>query len=164
MADIAARRAIIEGATWEDRLDHSQSFTSGSRPSISIHGSPCLNQQLQESRNRTYSATNIDPAFAKQRQTTCPLIGRNTTLSPLDTTPAFFETAYFKNLVKQRGLLISDQALFNGGSTDDLVKIYSTNPKAFWNDFAESTIKMGNIKPLTGNQGQIRTNCGKVNY
>ncbi|XVE84372.1 hypothetical protein DITRI_Ditri17bG0007000 [Diplodiscus trichospermus] len=115
-------------------------------------------------RNRIYSATNIDPAFAKQRQATCPRIGGNNTLSPLDKTPASFDTAYFNNLVKQRGLLISDQALFSGGSTDDLVKIYSSNPKAFWNDFAQSMIKMGNIKPLTGKQGQIRVNCRKVNY
>ncbi|XVE84373.1 hypothetical protein DITRI_Ditri17bG0007100 [Diplodiscus trichospermus] len=115
-------------------------------------------------RNRVYNATNIDPAFAKQRQATCPRIGGNNNLSPLDPTSASFDTAYFNNLVKKRGLLVSDQALFSGGSTDDLVKIYSSNPEAFWNDFADSMIKMGNIKPLTGNQGQIRVNCRKVNW
>ena len=115
-------------------------------------------------RNRTYNATNIDPAFAKQRQATCPRIGGNTTLAPLDPTPAVFDTAYFNNLVKQRGLLISDQALFNGGSTDNLVRTYNSYPGTFSNDFAESMIKMGNIKPLTGSQGQIRVNCRKVNH
>ncbi|XVF84216.1 hypothetical protein PTKIN_Ptkin17bG0007900 [Pterospermum kingtungense] len=115
-------------------------------------------------RNRTYSATNIDPTFAKQLQETCPRTGGNTNLAPLDPTPATFDSAYFNNLVKQRGLLISDQALFSGGSTDDLVKTYSSYPEAFSYDFAKSMIKMGNIKPLTGNQGQIRVNCRKVNY
>ncbi|XWS13074.1 hypothetical protein CRYUN_Cryun36dG0006300 [Craigia yunnanensis] len=115
-------------------------------------------------RNRTYNATNIDPGFAKQRQATCPRIGGNTNLAPLDPTPALFDTAYFNNLVKQRGLLISDQALFNGGLTDNLVKTYSLYPEAFSYDFAKSMIKMGNIKPLTGNQGQIRVNCRMVNY
>ena len=115
-------------------------------------------------RNRTYNATNIDPAFAKQRQATCPRTGGNTNLAPLDPTPALFDTAYFNNLVKQRGLLISDQALFNGGSTDNLVRTYNSYPGTFSNDFAESMIKMGNIKPLTGSQGQIRVNCRKVNH
>ncbi|KAL4296184.1 hypothetical protein GQ457_12G002980 [Hibiscus cannabinus] len=114
-------------------------------------------------RNRIYNATNIDPAFAKERRATCPRTGGNTNLAPFDPTPAKFDTAYFKNLVKQRGLLTSDQALFNGGSTDKLVKTYSSNPDAFWDDFAKSMIKMGNIKPLTGNQGQIRVNCRMAN-
>ncbi|XWS13073.1 hypothetical protein CRYUN_Cryun36dG0006200 [Craigia yunnanensis] len=112
-------------------------------------------------RNRIYNATNIDPAFANERRATCPRTGGNTNLAPFDPTPARFDTAYFKNLVKQRGLLTSDQALFNGGSSDKLVKTYSLNPEAFWDDFAKSMIKMGNIKPLTGKQGQIRVNCRK---
>ncbi|XVF65916.1 hypothetical protein PTKIN_Ptkin09bG0289300 [Pterospermum kingtungense] len=114
-------------------------------------------------RGRIYNATNIDPAFAQQRQATCPRTGGDNSLGPLDPTPAHFDTAYFNDLVKQRGLLISDQALFNGGSTDELVKTYGLNPEAFWQDFSESIIKMGNIKPLTGNQGQIRVNCRVVN-
>ncbi|TYI12014.1 hypothetical protein ES332_A09G246600v1 [Gossypium tomentosum] len=64
-------------------------------------------------RNRIYNATNIDPAFAKERRATCPRTGGNTNLAPFDPTPARFDTAYFKNLVKERGLLTSDQALFS---------------------------------------------------
>ncbi|XVE84374.1 hypothetical protein DITRI_Ditri17bG0007200 [Diplodiscus trichospermus] len=115
-------------------------------------------------RDRIYNATNINHAFAKERRATCPRVGGDSNLAPLDQTPARFDTSYFKNLVKKRGLLISDQALFNGGSTDNLVKTYSSNPRVFWNDFAKSMIKMGNNKPLTGNQGQIRVNCRKVNW
>ncbi|XVE80782.1 hypothetical protein DITRI_Ditri15bG0008000 [Diplodiscus trichospermus] len=114
-------------------------------------------------RDRIYNATNIDPVFAQQRQAACPRTGGDTNLAPLDPTPANFDAGYFENLVKQSGLLISDQALFNGGSTDELVKTYSLYPEAFWNDFAKSMIKMGNIKPLTGNQGEIRVNCRMVN-
>ncbi|XP_022722669.1 cationic peroxidase 1-like [Durio zibethinus] len=120
--------------------------------------------QCRTFRQRIYNASNIDPVFAEERQATCPRTGGDTNLSPLDPTPALFDTAYFNNLVKQRGLLISDQALFNGSSTDYLVKIYTLYPEAFWYDFARSIIKMGNIKPLTGNQGQIRLNCRMVNY
>ncbi|KAL4386176.1 hypothetical protein GQ457_09G013070 [Hibiscus cannabinus] len=82
-------------------------------------------------RNRIYNATNIDPAFAVERRATCPLTGGNTNLAPLDPTPVHFDTAYFNNLVKQMGLLISDQALFSGGSTDDLVNTYKLYPRCF---------------------------------
>ncbi|XVE80781.1 hypothetical protein DITRI_Ditri15bG0007900 [Diplodiscus trichospermus] len=114
-------------------------------------------------RNRTYNATNINPLFAQLLRAICPPTGGDSNLAPLDPTPANFDTGYFNNLVMQSGLFVSDQALFNGGSTDELVKTYSLYPEAFWNDFAKSMIKMGNIKPLTGNRGEIRVNCRMVN-
>ncbi|XAR68734.1 Peroxidase [Bertholletia excelsa] len=119
--------------------------------------------QCRNFRNRIYNENNIDPAFAKTLQATCPATGGDSNLAPLDMTPVVFDTNYFSNLVKKRGLLHSDQALFNGGVTDSLVKSYSRNAKAFWDAFAESMIRMGNIEPLTGDEGQIRVNCRKVN-
>ncbi|KAK0584826.1 hypothetical protein LWI29_019321 [Acer saccharum] len=113
-------------------------------------------------RERIYNETNIDDDFAEERRKTCPRTGGNTTLAPLDPSPARFDTAYFNNLVKEEGLLHSDQALFNGGSTDELVKAYSENARAFSADFAKSMVKMGNIKVLTGEVGQIRLNCRNV--
>ncbi|XP_041028076.1 peroxidase P7-like [Juglans microcarpa x Juglans regia] len=115
-------------------------------------------------RNRIYNGTDINPAFAKKLQATCPESGGDFNLAPLDPTEARFDTAYFTNLVKQKGLLGSDQALFSGGSTDALVKKYGLNAKAFSKAFAKSMVKMGNIKPLTGNQGEVRLQCSKVNY
>ncbi|XP_055809278.1 peroxidase 22.3-like [Solanum dulcamara] len=114
-------------------------------------------------RNRIYNETNIDSTFARQRQANCPRSGGNSNLAPLDPTPALFDSKYFSNLVSKKGLLHSDQALFNGGQTDNLVKKYSINLGSFSKDFVDSMIKMGNIKPLIGNQGQIRVNCRKVN-
>ncbi|XP_044462659.1 peroxidase 70-like [Mangifera indica] len=114
-------------------------------------------------KDRIYNATNIDSDFAKEQRKKCPRTGGDNNLSPLDPTFARFDTAYFSNLIKEKGLLESDQALFSGGSTDELVKTYSYNPKSFSADFANSMIKMGNIKVLTEEQGQIRMNCRKVN-
>ncbi|KAK2981809.1 hypothetical protein RJ640_010326 [Escallonia rubra] len=114
-------------------------------------------------KNRIYNETTIDAKFARQRQTTCPRTGGDLNLAPLDQTAAAFDTKYFNNLVSKKGLLHSDQALFLGGQTDGLVKSYSTNLDSFSNDFANSMIKMGNIKPLTGNNGQVRLNCRRVN-
>ncbi|WCJ27807.1 Peroxidase [Euphorbia peplus] len=119
--------------------------------------------QCRTFRDRIYNETNIDPKFASQRRASCPRTGGDSNLAPLDSTPANFDVGYFSNLVKKKGLLHSDQELFNGGSTDDLVKSYSRDADDFWEDFSKSMVKMGNIKLLTGDRGQIRLNCRKVN-
>ncbi|KAK1412454.1 hypothetical protein QVD17_33719 [Tagetes erecta] len=119
--------------------------------------------QCRTYRDRIYSDTNIDPHFASHLRTICPKVGGDSILAPLDPTPSSFDGKYFTDLVHKKGLLRSDQALFNGGETDELVSKYSGNQKKFFKNFAKSMIKMGNINPLTGNRGQIRVNCRKVN-
>ncbi|KAK4606838.1 hypothetical protein RGQ29_000894 [Quercus rubra] len=118
-------------------------------------------------RDRIYKDKNIDSSFAKTRQNKCPkttgLPGDNK-IAPLDLqTPTAFDNYYYKNLIKQKGLLRSDQQLFNGGSTDSLVKKYSHDTETFYSDFVNAMIKMGDIHPLTGSSGEIRKNCRKVN-
>ncbi|KAH1256449.1 Cationic peroxidase 1 [Glycine max] len=114
-------------------------------------------------KDHIYNDSNIDPNFAQQLKYICPTNGGDSNLSPLDSTAAKFDINYYSNLVQKKGLLHSDQELFNGGSTDELVKEYSDDTEDFYEDFANSMIKMGNIQPLTGNQGEIRVNCRNVN-
>ncbi|KDP22793.1 hypothetical protein JCGZ_00380 [Jatropha curcas] len=111
---------------------------------------------------RIYNETNINTAFATSLKANCPSTGGNN-LAPLDSTTRTFDNAYFKDLLAQKGLLHSDQQLFNGGSTDSQVRAYSSNPTSFRSDFASAMVKMGNLSPLTGTSGQIRTNCRKAN-
>ncbi|MFS7976670.1 putative peroxidase [Helianthus anomalus] len=84
-------------------------------------------------------------------------------LAPLDPTPSSFDVKYFTDLVSKKGILNFDQALLVGGETAELVSKYSGNHEEFSEDFAKSMIKMGDIKPLTGNMCEIRNNCLKVN-
>ncbi|KAL0537601.1 hypothetical protein IC582_026584 [Cucumis melo] len=115
-------------------------------------------------RNRIYNESNIDVSFAKLRQRSCPRSGGDDNLAPLDVaTPKLFDNNYYKNLLNNKGLLHSDQVLHNGGSTDSLVKQYSQNDKTFDTDFVTAMIKMGDIRPLTGSQGEIRKVCSKPN-
>ncbi|TYH74310.1 hypothetical protein ES332_D05G390400v1 [Gossypium tomentosum] len=115
-------------------------------------------------RGRIYNDTNIDANFAATRRANCPASGGDNNLAPLDIqTPTRFDNDYFRNLVARRGLLHSDQELFNGGSQDALVRTYSNNPATFSADFAAAMVRMGNISPLTGTQGEIRRNCRVVN-
>uniref|UniRef100_A0A3Q7H164 peroxidase n=1 Tax=Solanum lycopersicum TaxID=4081 RepID=A0A3Q7H164_SOLLC len=115
-------------------------------------------------RARVYNETNIDSSLATSLKSNCPSTGGDDTLSSLDaTTPVLFDNHFYKNLVNNKGILHSDQQLYSGGSTDSQVKSYSTNPIAFDADFAKAMVKLGNLSPLTGTNGQIRTNCRKIN-
>nr|GME12811.1 cationic peroxidase 1-like [Ipomoea batatas] len=115
-------------------------------------------------RNRIYNDANINSTFATSLKGNCPQSGGNNNLAPLDVvTPTSFDNNYFKNLQSQKGLLHSDQELFNGGSADSIVNTYSSNPSTFASDFANAMVKMGNLSPLTGSNGQIRKNCRKTN-
>lgn len=111
-----------------------------------------------------YNETNIDESLATSLKSNCPSTGGDDTLSSLDaTTPSLFDNHFYKNLINNKGILHSDQQLFSGGSTDSHVKTYSAHPVTFGEDFANAMVKMGNLSPLTGSNGQIRTNCRKIN-
>ncbi|KNA18635.1 hypothetical protein SOVF_068670 [Spinacia oleracea] len=115
-------------------------------------------------RNRVYNESNIEASFVTSVKSKCPNNGGDDNLTPLDTTtPVVFDNGYFKDLVNNKGLMHSDQQLFNNGSTDSQVTSYSNNPSSFHKDFAAAMVKMGNLSPLTGTNGQIRTNCWKTN-
>ncbi|KAL0347545.1 UNVERIFIED_CONTAM: Cationic peroxidase 1 [Sesamum calycinum] len=114
--------------------------------------------------NRIYNEANINASFAASVRANCPQSGGDNNLSPLDVaSPNAFNNDYFRNLLSLRGLLHSDQQLFNNGSTDAQVRAYSTNSAAFFNDFASAMVKMSNLSPLTGTNGQIRRNCRRTN-
>ncbi|MBA0664985.1 hypothetical protein Goklo_004913 [Gossypium klotzschianum] len=114
-------------------------------------------------RAHIYNDSNIDPSFAKSLQHKCPRTGKDNIHRRLDLrTPISFDNFYFRNLLKKKGLLRSDQELFNGKSADSLVKKYAADSSKFFKQFTKSMIKMSNIKPLTGNSGQIRINCRKA--
>ncbi|KAJ8624551.1 hypothetical protein MRB53_033083 [Persea americana] len=116
-------------------------------------------------KNRIYNETNIDSSFASALQMICPPTGGDNNTSPLDETTTIFDTVYFNDLLEEKGLLHTDQQLFksDGSASDGLVRYYSTNSKAFGADFGVSMIKMGNMKPLTGSDGEIRVNCRRMN-
>ncbi|XLU46216.1 hypothetical protein S245_041030 [Arachis hypogaea] len=116
-------------------------------------------------RSRIYNETNIDPSFAKSMQEICPISGGGNNLASLDvsTTIDQFDNRYFTDLVNKKGLLHSDQVLFNNGSTDSQVQNYVNNPTLFQTDFAKAMVKMGQLSPLISPNGEIRKQCSRVN-
>ncbi|KAL2937437.1 Peroxidase [Bienertia sinuspersici] len=102
--------------------------------------------------------------FVASKRSICPPIGGDDNVAPLDMiTPNRFDNGYFKSLMAQQGLLHSDQVLYSGGSQDPWVRLYSKSNRALSKDFAAAMVKMGNISPLTGFNGEIRRHCRFVN-
>ncbi|XP_074555592.1 peroxidase P7-like [Curcuma longa] len=115
-------------------------------------------------RPHVYNDADVDPGYAAFRRQICPRVGGDARRLPLDaTSPNRFDVSYYRDLMARRSLLHSDQELFNGGAADGLVRLYSANGQAFRMDFAAAMVKMGNISPLTGAAGEIRTNCRRAN-
>ncbi|KAF8670542.1 hypothetical protein HU200_050567 [Digitaria exilis] len=184
-ADIVALAArdgtfLLGGPTWNVSLGRRDSTTASWSQANSDLPNPAssLATLLAAFGNKGLNATDMTALsgahtvgftqcqFAKLRRSNCPRTKgvNDTVLAPLDVqTQVTFDNAYYGDLTKYKGLLHSDQELYNGGSQDALVKKYSSNSAAFFADFVAAMIKMGNISPLTGADGQIRANCRVVN-
>ncbi|KAL6896878.1 hypothetical protein ACP4OV_007450 [Aristida adscensionis] len=134
---------------------------------IALSGAHTIGQaQCKSFRAHIYNDTNINSTFAASLQGNCPAASGSGdgNLAPLDTTsPTTFDNAYYTNLLTQQGLLHSDQELFNGGGADSTVRSFASSSAAFNSAFTAAMVKMGNISPKTGTQGQIRLNCSRVN-
>ncbi|RLN27922.1 peroxidase 2-like [Panicum miliaceum] len=90
------------------------------------------------------------------------------TLENLDeVTPKVFDNKYYGNLLHGSAKLASDQVMLSDpaaeATTAPVVHRFASNQKDFFKNFAESMVKMGNIAPLTGNDGEIRKSCRRIN-
>ncbi|XP_047306385.1 lignin-forming anionic peroxidase-like [Impatiens glandulifera] len=165
--DEAKRDLPLFTSTLREHIENFNKKGLNERDMVALSGSHTIGQaQCVTFRDRIYNGTNIDDNFARTRQRRCPnnqQVG-NGNLAPLDlVTPNSFDNNYFKNLIQRKGLLQSDQILFSGGSTDNIVTEYSRNRAKFSDDFASAMVKMGDIKPTTGQNGIIRRVCSNLN-
>ncbi|GJM88649.1 hypothetical protein PR202_ga04737 [Eleusine coracana subsp. coracana] len=82
-------------------------------------------------------------------------------------TPKVFDNEYYANLLRGRAQLPSDQVMLSdpaaAATTAPIVHRFAGNQRDFFQNFAVSMVKMGNISPLTGSAGEIRKNCRRVN-
>lgn len=101
--------------------------------------------------------------FANTLKGTCPRLGAtNTTVLDIRT-PNVFDNKYYVDLMNRQGLFTSDQDLYQDKRTKDIVTSFAVDQDLFFDKFAFSVVKMGMLNVLTGNQGEIRANCGARN-
>ncbi|XP_050205384.1 peroxidase 17 [Mercurialis annua] len=103
----------------------------------------------------------IEPMFREKLDKLCPTGGDENVTGDLDSTPLVFDNIYFKDLVAGRGFLNSDQTLFTYSETRKYVNRFSKDQSAFFDDFVEGMIKMGDLQ--SGRRGEIRSNCRVAN-
>jgi peroxidase len=118
--------------------------------------------------NAFLNDTDSNAAFKDDLRKSCPQNNVDEELKVLKdldvTTPDKFDNSYYKNLLKGEGIIRSDQTLWSTpGPHKKLVEAFSKDQEFFFRQFAISTIKMGNIRPLIGKEGEIRKNCRKRN-
>nr|ACK57683.1 peroxidase 4 [Litchi chinensis] len=105
----------------------------------------------------------MDKTFAKNLKESCPTIDSNNTVFQDIRSPNAFDNKYYVDLMNRQGLFTSDQDLYTDKRTRDIVTSFAVDEKLFFEQFALSMIKMGQLSVLTGNQGEIRANCSVRN-
>ncbi|KAL2236332.1 peroxidase 72 [Sesamum indicum] len=140
---------------------------------VALSGSHTIgNSRCASFRQRLYNQSGnsqpdftLDQSYAAQLRARCPRSGGDQNLFFLDfVSPTKFDNSYFKNLLSFKGLLSSDQVLVTKNQASlELVKMYAESNELFFEQFAKSMVKMGNISPLTGSRGEIRKNCRRIN-
>ncbi|KAL2339532.1 hypothetical protein Fmac_007472 [Flemingia macrophylla] len=107
----------------------------------------------------------LEPSYAAQLKRQCPQGRTNPNLVvPMDpSSPAIADVGYYRNILTNHGLFTSDQTLLSNAKTASQVNQYARNSYLWADKFADAMVKMGQISVLTGNAGEIRTNCRVAN-
>ncbi|KAK7395915.1 hypothetical protein VNO78_16520 [Psophocarpus tetragonolobus] len=121
--------------------------------------------------NRIYSFTpsnpvdpTLDPTYAQELMAGCPRNPDPTVVLALDPqSPASFDNVYYQNLVSGKGLLTSDQVLFEDATSQSTVVRFANNAADFNEAFVAAIRKLGRVGIKTGNEGEIRRDCTAFN-
>lgn len=123
-------------------------------------------QRLYNQNGNNQPDATLERNYYHDLKSVCPRSGGDNNISPLDSSsPVKFDNTYFKLILWGKGLLTSDEVLLTGKvrKTMELVKAYAEDESLFFQQFAMSMIKMGNVSPLIGFNGEVRKNCRRVN-
>lgn len=107
----------------------------------------------------------LHPGFAASLRSSCRSASANNDPFVANDfqTPNVLDSKYYDNLIRHKGVLSSDQTLFDSSLTRKLVVKNAKYGSAWAKKFAAAMIKMGTIDVLTGEEGEIRYNCRFVN-
>lgn len=140
-------------------------FSAGSH-TIGVARCVSFRQRLYNQNGNNQPDGTLERSFYYGLTSICPKSGGDNNIYPLDfASPAKFDNTYFKLILWGKGLLNSDEVLLtgNGFNTMNLVKSYAEDEELFFDQFAKSMVKMGNISPLIGYNGEVRNDCRLVN-
>lgn len=137
----------------------------GSTDMVALSGAHTIGKARCATFNQRFDPpdSTLDPTYREELIQACSTPQTLVDFDP--TTPNEFDNNYYINLQNNKGLLTTDQFLFstNGSDTIPIVNQFASSQSDFFDNFGQSMVKIGNISPLTGNNGQIRSDCKRVN-
>ncbi|KAL9157620.1 hypothetical protein ABFS82_08G016500 [Erythranthe guttata] len=108
---------------------------------------------------------NTDKEFYKKLQKICPkgaASNFNTSL-PNDRTPYVFDADIYVESLRGRGLLVTDVDLSDDALTAEIAPKFIFDKDYFFKTFSSAFVKLSTADVLTGNDGEIRRQCDKLN-
>ena len=78
-------------------------------------------------------------------------------------TPFTLDTLFYRGVLNGKTTLKLDQELAFTDVTNRLAVQYLQGPKSFRRQFSKSMIKLGMVGVLSGQLGEVRLNCRRVN-
>ncbi|KAI4330989.1 hypothetical protein MLD38_029224 [Melastoma candidum] len=127
-----------------------------------------FNNRLYSFSTKASQDPSLDPSYATKLKKQCPnpkvILNDTFLVVPMDPiTPNTFDVNYYIGILNNKGLFASDETLLSSPATGNLIRKNIAYPKQWESKFAASMVKMGQIQVLTGDAGEIRTNCRKIN-
>uniref|UniRef100_J3L852 Peroxidase n=1 Tax=Oryza brachyantha TaxID=4533 RepID=J3L852_ORYBR len=141
------------------KLDDNDLVALSGGHTVGIAHCPSFGDRLYPKQDET-----MDKWFAGQLKLTCPKKDTDNSTANDIRTPDVFDNKYYVDLMNRQGLFTSDQDLYSDARTKPIVTKFAVDQSAFFDQFAFSMVKMGQIEVLTGKQqGQIRKRCSVPN-
>ncbi|CAH8368114.1 unnamed protein product [Eruca vesicaria subsp. sativa] len=106
----------------------------------------------------------MDPNYVKILKERCPPTDFTTSVDMDPTSADKFDSHYFDAVYQNKGLFISDSTLLKDSYTKFYILQQAVlNLNTFNDDFLDSMVKLGFVGILTGDQGEIRNKCDRIN-
>ncbi|XP_040363238.1 peroxidase 27 isoform X2 [Rosa chinensis] len=158
-ANITMKATEAKGLSAKDLVVLSGSHTIGTSHCSSF------NNRLYNFTGKGDTDPSLDSSYIARLKMKCKSNDQTTLVEMDPGSSKIFDVSYYTLVAKRRGLFQSDAALLDDSETKAYVKNHAT-PKgkaSFLKDFGVSMVKMGRIGVLTGNAGEIRKVCSKIN-
>ncbi|XP_065860132.1 peroxidase 24-like [Euphorbia lathyris] len=156
--------ATLKQQFLDKNLDvHDLVVLSGAHTLGVAHCATFSTTRLYEFSPNVQTDPSLDSRYANFLKTQCPNPANPSTTVEMDPRSSLsFDNNYFDILLQRKGLFTSDATLLTDPESAKIVNRLRRN-NAFFNEFALSMKKMGSIQVLTGDDGEIRKNCRRVN-
>lgn len=157
-APTSTASTLIEKLATNQKLDATDLVALSGGHTIGLGHCSSFTERLYPTQDPTMAKT-----FANDLKEVCPKSDTNATTVLDKRSPNKFDNKYYVDLMNREGLFTSDQDLYTDSRTKGIVESFALDEELFFEQFAKSMIKMGQLSVLTGKKGEIRADCSVRN-